>query len=261
MKYLRIIFISFLIVLLGHANLDAQSLKGMSLSGATGLYSIPSGRIGWERSSDFGLDLGYHTIISGGKAAHIPKLSASLFKWLELSGAFDIRPENERGNDFLTGIKIQFPITRTALALGGNIQSIGMGENEYYTAGQVYLAVSYAGTFFDMPAETTVVLGKTFRDPTDSSIDFGMGFDMLLLPGIFEGFVHWITDFSNFSYSDKPYGADSIWRGVLNTGLRIDLSRIPALNRFKFVIDVMMVDAFDKNRAFSMGLVFGIPIL
>jgi hypothetical protein len=55
--------------------------------------------------------------------------------------------------------------------------------------------------------------------------------------------------------------ADSWYRGDLNTGFRIDLSEIPALDKFKFVVDIFMVDAFDSNRSFSMGLVFGIPIL
>jgi hypothetical protein len=90
-------FRTFLLILtagLAVSALSAQtsSLKGMSLNGATGLYSIPSGRIGWERTSDLGLDLGYHAIIDN-KATHIPKVALSLFKWVELSAAFDIQPD------------------------------------------------------------------------------------------------------------------------------------------------------------------------
>ena len=88
-----------------------------------------------------------------------------------------------------------------------------------------------------------------------------MGFDLVFLPKQLDGLIHWILDFSNFSYSVEAYGADSWHRGVLNTGLRFDLSRIKPLNKFKFVIDVILADAFDENRSFSTGLVFGIPIL
>jgi hypothetical protein len=113
-----------------------------------------------------------------------------------------------------------------------------------------------------MPAETTVVVGKSFiEDQRNSDVDFGMGFDLVLLPNIFQNYIHWITDFANFSYSVDPLGADYRYRGVLNTGFRIDLSAIPSLSKFKFVIDVFMTDALDENRAFTTGLVFGIPIL
>jgi hypothetical protein len=247
---------------------SVSSLKGMSLNGATGLYSIPTARIGWERTSNLGLDLGYHAIIKDEKATHIPKVALSLFKWVEISGAFDIQPKGhytfDKGTDFIGGLKIQFPVTKTAIALGGNIQALNLGNNEFArrNAGQVYLAVTYAGEFFSWPAETTVVLGKTFiEDHKDSDIDFGMGFDLILLPKVFQKYVHWITDFANFSYSVEAFGADSRSRGVLNTGLRIDLASIPALSKFKFVIDVMVTDALDDDRAFSVGAVFGIPIL
>jgi hypothetical protein len=267
----RLFFAALAALLLAPA-LGAQSLKGMSLSGATGLYSIPSGRIGWERSSDLGLDLGYHAIIDK-KASHIPKLSLSLFKWVELAAAIDIQPEysgSKNGTDFLGSAKLQLPITNTAIALGGNFQALNLGSDiegtfpysGRYNAGQIYLAVTYAGQFFGMPAETTVVLGKTFvEDNSNSNIDFGMGFDLVLLPKVFQRYIHWVTDFANFSYSVEPWAADSSWRGVLNTGLRIDLSVIPALSKFKFAIDLFLTDAFDEDRAFATGLVFGIPIL
>jgi hypothetical protein len=260
MNYSRITALLAVAVLAVPA-LGAQSLKGMSFNGATGLYSIPTGRIGWEKTSDFGLDLGYHAIIRE-KASHIPKLSVSLFKWVEITGAFDIQP-GDHENDLIAGVKIQFPLTSTAIALGGNFQALNPG-NKYsaYKAGQIYVAVTYAGDFFSMPAETTVVMGKTFiQDHVDSSIDFGMGFDLVLFPKVFDKYIHWITDFANFSYSNDPFGADFRSRGVLNTGLRIDLSVIPALNKFKFALDILLADAFDDDRSFSTGLVFGIPVL
>ncbi|MDR1862997.1 MAG: hypothetical protein LBQ67_03655, partial [Treponema sp.] len=225
-------FLVLIMAGLAVAGLSAQtspassSLKGMSFNGATGLYSIPTGRIGWERTSNLGLDLGYHTVFAHKKAGHIPKVGLSLFKWVELSGAFDIQPKNvytyDNGTDFIGGMKVQLPFSKTAVAIGGNIQALNLGKNTArYNAGQVYLAITYAGEFFSMPAETTVVLGKTFiEDRTDSDIDFGMGFDLILLPKIFQNYIHWVTDFSNFSYSIEPIGAYSAYRGVLNSGIR-----------------------------------------
>jgi hypothetical protein len=271
-------FLLLIMAGLAVSGLSAQtsSLNGMSLNGATGLYSIPTGRIGWEKSSDFGLDFGYHTIIDE-KATHIPKVSASLFKWVELSAAFDIQPELYSGQDdrtdFIGGMKVQLPLTNTATAVGGNIQALNLGNNfkgpgGRYNAGQIYVAVTYAGNFFDMPAETTVVIGKTFvEDVSDSNIDFGMGFDLILLPKVFQRYVHWVTDFSNFSYSVEAIGANAQWRGVLNTGIRVDLASIPSLSKFKFVIDAMVADVLDdgstlgNGRSFSLGIVFGVPIL
>ena len=268
-KSLKITGIMFIIALIGVSSLGAQvsSLKGMSFNGATGLYSIPSARIGWEHSSNFGMDLGYHAMIDSGSSSHIPKMSLSLFNWVEIHGAFDIQPDGyitaTNGSDFMAGAKIRFPVTNTALALGGNIQRLNIVNDNYaFNAQQIYLAVTYSGSFFDAPAETTVVLGKTFRENTsDTNLDFGMGFDLLLLPRHFGGVVHWITDFANFSYSVEAFGANAWNRGVLNTGVRLDLSVIPPFRRYKFVVDFLLTDAFDTNRAFSVGIVFGVPFV
>ena len=281
MKYLHIMkyyCIAILIAVLSVPVLGAQStqttshgtepLMGMSLNGSTGLYSIPSGRIGWNRPGSLGLDLGYHAIIRDRKATHIPKAALSFFKWVELSAAFDLQPNgyitSNKGGDFIGGLKIQFPFSKTAVALGGNIQALNMQNtgDVRYNAGQVYVAVTYAGQFFNMPAETSVVIGKTFRENSKRwDIDYGMGFDLMLFPRIFRNYAHWITDFANFSYSVESFSADAWYRGVLNTGIRVDLSFIPGLQKFKFIADIMMTDAFDDSRAFAFGVVFGIPIL
>ena len=272
MKNIRIIVITFLIAALNVSGLGAQamnsgSVKGMSLNGSTGLFSIPSARIGWENSTEFNLDLGFHTIVHSGKAAHIPKLSASLLNWVELNAALDFQPDGyfsfDKGTDFIVGAKVQFPMANTAIALGGNFQALNFNNTDYrHNAGQLYMAVSYAGQFFDMPAETTVVAGKTFGENySNSNIDFGMGFDLLLLPKYFGNFIHWITDFANFSYSVEAFGADAWHRGVLNTGFRINLSAVPIFERYKFAVDILMTDAFDQNRAFSVVTVFGMSLM
>ncbi|TVR70508.1 MAG: hypothetical protein EA427_05700 [Spirochaetaceae bacterium] len=250
----------FALLLPAGPTLDAQSLKGMSLNGATGLIGIPTGRIGWEHSADFGFDLGYHAIFDDGDTAHIPKASISLFKMLEFALAYDTN-RGDDNEDLLISAKFQLPTQGTAVALGGNFQMLQINGNDE-NAQQIYIAATYPGQFFRMPAETTFVVGKTFGDigPGDEAIDFGMGFDLVLFPDIFQGYVHWINDFANFSYSLTPVGANASDRGSFNTGLRIDLASHPGLSRYKFVIDAILTDALDENRAFALGLAFGAPI-
>jgi hypothetical protein len=281
------------------------SLNGQSLNGSTGLYSIPSGRIGWERSSDLGLDFGYRAVINDNGTAHIPSVTMSLFKWIEFSTAFDIQPdidvlkrkydengvprnywETQKNDDLLFGIKVQLPTNiknrkNPAVALGSNIQVINIADDDgkaisygdyVYSAFQIYIAATYAGTFFALPSETTVTIGKTLYaggPDNNSNIDFGMGFDLNLFPDVFKGFVHWIIDFANFDYSDNAwpnrlvYATGPAWyRGNMSTGFRIDMSAIPVLSEFKFAIDLIFNDLFDDyNRSFTAGAVFGFSIL
>lgn len=260
MKVSRKITLALIVLAILAPAVSAQSLKGMSLNGATGLIGIPSGRIGWERTADLGFDLGYHAILDDGENTHIPKASVSLFKVGEISFAYDSQGDSDE-SDMIIGGKIQLPTQRTAVAIGANFQMIQFaGQDENYQ--QIYVAATYPGEFFNMPAETTFALGKTFGDNApDENIDFGMGFDLLLFPDIFEGYVHWINDFANFSYSVNPYAANAFNRGAFNTGIRIDLAANPNLSRYKFVIDAMVTDALDDERAFGLGLAFGAPIL
>ncbi|GHV42082.1 hypothetical protein AGMMS49546_19580 [Spirochaetia bacterium] len=241
----------------------APSLNAMSLNGASGLFAIPSGRIGWEGKSDLGLDLGmsYNFI----KKDPIAKVGMSFFKWVEFTVASDFQPyvetnDNRLNNtDALMGFKVQFPTKRTAVALGGNVQFIN--HDSYRTAGQLYAAATYPGSIFGMAAETTLALGYTFHDNPNSNIDFGMGFDLDLLPNIFQHIIHWVTDYSNFSYSDEPLGTEPYYRGSLNTGIRVNFATIPALSKLKFSVDLIATDIFDHgDRSFIMGFVFGVPI-
>jgi hypothetical protein len=260
------------------------SLKGMTLNGATGLYTVPSGRIGWERSANVGLDFGgsFNFIEHNG----IVKAGASLFKWVELTAAVDLQPmggtyaPNSRAglpysfddgkfdNDLLFGAKVQFPTGKTAIAVGGNVQALSRDEH-WQAAGQIYAAATYGGTFFSWPAEVTAALGYTFTKKGHSDFDFGMGFDMVLLPNVLKNFVHWVVDYSNFSYSVDSLGTDPWYRGALNTGIRVDLASIPALGKFKFIVDLMFLDILDGDNGWSGGegrtlgvaLVFGLPLM
>ncbi len=240
--------------------LSAAPLKGMSLNGSTGLVSIPTGRIGWERSADIGFDVGYHAIIDD-ETVSIPKVSLSLFQILEMGIAYDTQPGDDN-EDLIAHAKIQLPIKgASAVAVGANHQMLQSAGVDTPSHTQIYLAATYPGEFFGMPAETTAVVGKTFvEDTSTDDIDFGMGFDLNLFPKIFSGYIHWINDFSNFSYSGDAYGAVAASRGVFNSGIRIDLASIPAFSKYKFAIDAIVTDAMDANRAFSLGVAFGAPI-
>ena len=264
---------------------EITTLKGQSFSGATGLYSIPSGRIGWERTSNLVLDLGYRAIINEDGTAHIPAVTMSFFKWAELSTAVDIQPdkrydrENQRNDDLLFGAKIKLPTDlknqkNPAIAVGFNLQLMNIGDHNdlRYNAYQPYVAMTYQGTFFKMPAETSIVIGKTFwsgtgrPDDNNSDIDFGMGFDLILFPDVLHNFVHWIIDIANFGYSNNSWpnnllGSSAWYRGIVNTGLRLDMASIPALKKFKFVVDLVFIDLFDHDdRSFTVGAVFGMSL-
>jgi hypothetical protein len=279
-----IIFIAIISVFLGSIfaplPLAAQSPNSQSLNGSTGLYSIPTGRIGWE-TSNLGLDFGYRAVINNDMdTSHIPALTVSLLKIFELSAAFDIQPdiwyfEDQGNHDLLFGLKIMIPTKgNTSIAVGCSLQLINVSnEHDFdYNAYQPYVAFTYPGSFFKMPAETTVVFGKTFYSggpDNNSNIDFGMGFDLILFPDALGKAVHLIIDFANFSYSDNSwpntsfYHSGPAWyRGVLNTGFRIDLSTIPQLSKVKFVIDFIFNDLFDAGqRSFTVGAVFGVNVM
>jgi hypothetical protein len=237
------------------------SLGGLTLNGASGLYTVPSGRLGWGQNSSVGVDVGSSYNFFGKN--WITKAGVSLFNWVEITGMVDAQPRtNDRNNlDGMIGAKLRFPTNKTAVAAGGNVQFLN-NNDKYTTSGQIYAAITYQGEFFTWPAETSLTLGYTFRDSKSQAenIDFGMGLDLLLLPDVFGNFVHWIVDFSNFSYSDQALGANAWHRGCLNTGLRINLGAIPALNRLKFIVDLMLLDILDGDRSIAMGIVFGLPL-
>jgi len=263
------------------SNQTSAGFRGQSINGATGLFSIPSGRLAWETPSKFSMDFGYHMIINNDLGiAHVPAVTMGLFGWVEISSAYDIQPRldyarrKEKNDDLLMGIKVKLPTgASTAITLGSNFQflNINNDHDHDYNAFQPYIAITFPGIFFKVPAETTIVFGKTFYSGAphhnNTNIDFGMGFDVILFPGSLKNLIHWIIDFSNFNYSDNAwpnsgfYQTSSVWRGILNTGFRFDLSSIPELSKFKFLIDVIFNDLFDEgSRSFTTGAVFGFSV-
>lgn len=246
--------LSFIILLTAgiFTALSAEAFKSPSMNGATGLISTPTAHTGWEGTQN-GLDMGFH-YIGENDGYFIPKFNVQLFGKWELGGAYDIQPQDD-SNDLLLHTKFHFNASGTDLAVGGNFQMLkwyGYSSNNY----QIYLAATYGGNFFSMPAETTIVFGKTFGDNAENrNVDFSMGFDLDFIPSFFQHYVHWINDFSNYSYSTQPGGADAGWRGCFNSGIRLALLRD---SRYKFNIDVLLLDALDHNRSFGAGAAFGL---
>ena len=266
-----------------------ETIKGMSLNGSTGLIATPTAQIGWERSADIGLDFGYDFVHGkrdnyqaqpGSYNTHIPKVAVSLFKKAEIAVAYDSmnqlkNPATDPYSILVNG-KFQFyKEGSSAVAVGGNLQFLRdiptsiNGDN--YTAGQLYVAATYSGQFFNWPAATTLVVGKTFANKKlylgsggghngTQDIDLSMGFELSLLPQYLKNYVQWINDFSNYSYSAgfTPAGSFPLYRGSFNTGVRIDPMKG---SQYKFVIDAIATDVLDKgDRAFVLGICFGMAI-
>jgi hypothetical protein len=266
------------VLLMAAPSLTAQHPQGMSFNGATGLYLIPSAYVGWGGTSPFGVDVGYHTGIQD-RTTHIVAANFTVLRWAELSAAFDIRDNyqygnfNDNNNDLILGAKVQLPVSPSfVLAAGGNFQLINLNNNRgpapswyggnidgSYYAGQAYLVVTYTAAILGLEADASVFLGKSFYKPLNSTIDFGIGIDCLLLPQCLKRVVHGIIEFSNFSYSVNLPNAFSPGRGIMNLGLRLDFSALPVLSKFKVILDAMLTDCFDVNRSFALGLALGLP--
>jgi hypothetical protein len=261
----KLVTVLVILTLTAAASFGQTTIKGMALNGVTGLIATPSAQIGWERTADIGVDVGYHWINDDGDSTHIPKASVSLFKKGEIAIAYDSMGLDEYPKDkkaILLNGKFQFYIEGTsAVAIGGNLQFIER-NSEDYNAQQLYLVATYGGEFFNMPAATSLSFGKTFGDRElgvrSGNIDFAMGFELTLFPEILKNYVQWINDFSNYSYSMAPSGSDTQLRGSYNTGVRID----PLKNtQYKFVIDAVITDVFDDDdRSFCLGLTFGMGV-
>ena len=271
MKRLFVLFLTLAVVFPLAAQKD--SLNAMSLNGATGIYVVPTARIGFP-DDNMGFNAGYHTNVfkplnGNTDINHLLQANISLLQMIELSGTFDVQPDNpyRHSNDLILGGKFQLPFGSVPVAFGSNYQIRDLGEkNVPHWTFQIYGAVTYQASLFDWPAETTLVVGHTFwEEGSDNNIDFGMGFDLIVFPKALGNFLHFLIDFANFSYSTSPWGADAVYRGVFNTGFRVDLGQISVLNKFNFAIDVFLADAFDSNkngkgRSFGAGVTFGMVL-
>lgn len=260
-KMTLLVIIFFLITFLC-TPLFSQSLKGLSLGGTTGLITTPTGRIGWEQSSDLGLDLGYHfsTDRGFGEDENLINVAVSMFKKLEAGLTFDSQIGDNTSDLLLFGKFQIFNDGQSGMAVGANLQLLDFTSDINRTFSQIYLASTYSGDFMEVPASTTIVFGKTFdiEAGLNDQIDFSMGFDLALFPQVFNGYVRWISEFANYSYSADSRITNANARGAFNTGIRIDILGGSA---YKLVLDATLMDVFDEGiDIFAIGGSFGFSL-
>lgn len=238
------------------ATTSAFGYTSLNVAGQTGLIATPTARINGEGNGGTSVTGGY-TYFNNGQTFHVPQANIALFDRWEIGGAYN-STEGTNRNDYLVHTKLRFsPWSgrgNSALAIGGSYQSLNSSPST--TAGQVYLAATYEAQFFGMEADTSVVVGKTFGTGVrDGDVDFSMGFDLNLFPSVFNGYVRWLNELSNydFLYLNAPTAA--IARGAFNTGLRIPI--LKHLSSMKFDLTIKMTDALDNERGFGVGAVFG----
>jgi hypothetical protein len=248
----------WMMVLLGACaitGLAAQNLNAMSLSGITGLYVVPTARLGWE-DANLGFNAGYHMHFVDDDLEDLFQFNMSFAKLFEVAVTY-VGQAYDNDDDLIIGGKVRLPIDNTDIALGLNVYYNNFGGLSPHLAGQIYGAFTYGAEFFGMPADTTLMIGKTFyeKGEVNSDIDFGMGFDLVIFPKQLNNLIHWIVDFSNYGNIARM----SPSRGAVNTGLRLDMSQIPALSRFNLAVDFYLTDAFDAyDRNFGIGGMFGV---
>lgn len=271
-RKLVLVIISLIVIVVG-SPLFSQSLKGLSLGGTTGLITTPTGRIGWEKSSDLGLDVGYHfsTNRAFGENESIISAALSIAKKFEAGVTLDFQKDydgDDTGDEtdlHLFGKFQMYNSGNSGMAVGANFQMIDfLSKNENRPGkgnySQIYLVTTYSGSFMEVPAATTILFGKTFDidEGLNDQIDFSMGFDLTLFPDVFHGFIHWISEFTNYSYSVDSHITNAASRGAFNTGLRMDIF---AKSEYKFVIDAVLMDVFDDGiDSFSIGGTFGFSL-
>ncbi len=256
----KIIMAAVLIAVLASAgvfaqNVTAGAVNGMTLNGSTGLIVVPDAHVGWEKAK-FGVDLGYGFVWAGGQNFdHLPRFAVSLFEKFEISGLMQLN--NGDLQNFVIGAKFQLTKSGgTALALGGDFEFYNPVQSR--NSAKIYLAATYGGNFFGMPAVTSATVGWQLleRGNFSSQFIYGMGFSLSLFPSTFENFVYWVTDFANFSYTVSGAMINASSRGAFNTGIRIHPIKD---GRFNLVIDILGTDLLDDGeRGMSASISGGI---
>jgi len=239
------------ILIVSGISLQAKDFNCQNLGGATGLINTPTANTSWE-SNQFGIDVGFSALTCD-DGEYMTRVTGQLFRIWEVGMLFD-NQDGDDSNDWIFHTKIRFYGSgNSAIAVGGNLQLLEENDKSY-TVGQAYLATTYASTFFGLPAETSLVVGKTFGESeNDSDIDFSMGFDLDMFPSVFKGYVHWINDFTNYAYQARPHDFDDN-RGIFSTGARI---AFPLAGKFKINIDALLIDLLDDTREFGLTIAGG----
>ena len=258
MKKLFLLVIYFLFFAFLSFNLYARGGQAKvetspSIAGATGVVTTPSASLVSSKSA-LALDLSAYMILGEEETFILPNTNLGLFGLLEAGLAYDIQSDDK--SDFIIHSKLKFLPWRTegssGLAVGGNYQLL---DSISKSSGQIYLVASYTANLFGASAETSITVGKTFSSVVRSGdIDFSMGFIANFFPNIFQGYLYWLVDIANYSYSIHAVGSDYA-RGIANTGLRVLV--LKNLSSFKLNFDILFTDVFDDSRTLSAGVTFG----
>ena len=249
MKYRYFIVLIGVLAVGGLWAQESQPQAAFTLNGASGVIIVPDAGVVWERAN-IGLDMGYGLVWSGHRRLdHLPRFALGFARRAEISGLLHAVDRDGIKNAVI-GAKVQlFREGGAALAFGGDFE---IANFSIYSANssKIYLALTYGGSFFKTPAVTTATLGWQFLHSGvfGSQFVYGMGFAMSLFPEVFKGYVFWITDFSNFSYTVYAPKVSAVARGAFNTGLRIHPIKD---GRFKLVVDFVGTDLLDHTRGLS----------
>ena len=245
MKYRYFVVLIGVLAVGGLSAQESPPQAALTLNGASGIIIVPDAGVVWERTN-VGLYIGYGLVWSGHRRFdHLPRFALGFARRVEISGLLSIGDDIKNG---VIGAKVQiFREGGAALAFGGDFEISNAG---IYSANssKIYLSLTYAGSFFKMPALTTAALGWQLLNSGvfSSQFVYGMGFSMSLFPDVLKGFVSWITDFSNFSYTVYAPKVSAAARGAFNTGLRIHPIK---KGRFKLVVDLVGTDLLDETRS------------
>ncbi len=242
-----------------------SSVKGMNAAGITGTIVAPTARIGWEKS-DLGLDFTYSMVMKN-HLSHIPAVTVSLFRKGEISFACDFEDTGTSRDysNLLLGGKFQmYKEGGSSLAVGGDLEwvlgdAVKNLDSSKKKSADIYLVATYGGSFFNLPAVTSMMIGWQLLQAGEfsSNFNYSMGFEMGLFPETLKNYVYWISDFSNYSYAiyNERIGVN---RGMFNTGLRFDPLKS---SRFKLVVNVLGTDLLDEDaRGFMLNATFGLAL-
>jgi len=218
-----------------------------TISGSNGYIVIPSAETAWSGKRTT-ITTGYSGIFTG-SYAHVPYIQMGFASNLEMSLAVDISQEV----DVLFGGKWRFLRGQNSSLTFGVVGQFLEATTSLHMAAQLYIASTFDSTFIEWPSKTTLMIGYTFDGPLTSDIDFGMGYQTALLPGLFKDKVDFLIDFGNVSYSASPSAGKADSRGMLNLGLRL---RPLQFMKFIYVsVDLRALDIFDAGgRAISASV-------
>jgi hypothetical protein len=234
---------------------SGKSADGLCTNGLTGIIVTPTAMIGWDKS-DIAVDGHYSLFLD--PTTHVPTVNVSLFQVAQVAAGLEI-DENEINNFFINAKFRAYESGGAAIAFGANAEWLLLDNVDDDFSSSIFVIATYSGEFFKMPAVTSLLFGwqfwEAFHDEVRTDFNFSMGFEMGLFPKVFQDYVYWITDFSNYSYVYAPAsGINAGHRGSLCSGVRVDIIK---KGNMKLQVDLIGTDLLDEDRGFGASIRFG----